>query len=264
MRIAPRRRRRWSASARSRLLGALFFGLASSPAAAQEGNWERSVQASANAFYGAAHTRLFAAELGLARSDSLLSVRSDFRFGYGDDRDADGPRRVTARALRLTLGIDYRPFARYSPFVFGTFETSLQQRIARRFDVGAGGKLTLLHKDRDDLSVSLAMLAERTRALSRGDTAGAVSSRARWSLRFRYRRQLTPSLFVSHVTFYQPAVSSFADRYTVDANTAIEAVLTSVLSLTSSLRHRYDNEARGRGAASNNDGQFLFGVRAKF
>jgi hypothetical protein len=214
---------------------------------AQSTGWAQSVQISANAWYGAAHARIMAGELGVSRTDSNITVRSDLHLGYADDRDPDGPRRVTARAVRASLGLDYRPFARYSPFAFGSVESSLQQRIARRFNVGVGAKLTLLRKDRDDLSVSLALLEERTRALPNPDAPADVSGQTRWSLRFRYRRQLTPGVYFSHVTFYQPAVRAIAGRYLVDANTSLEATLTSVLSLTGNLRHRYDSEARSAG-----------------
>jgi hypothetical protein len=186
------------------------------------------------------------------------------RFNYADDRDADGPRMVNARAMQLSLGFDYRPLDRWSPFVLGGFETSLQQRIANRTSAGAGAKLTLLHKDRDDVSISLALLAERTRALAPPDSVAGVETRTRWSLRFRHRRQLTPTLFFSHVTYYQPAVGDPLARYTIDATAALEATMTSVISLTATLRDRYDNEARSRGATSNNDGQFLLGLRARF
>ena len=70
-------------------------------------------------------------------------------------------------------------------------------------------------------------------------------------------------MYLSHVTFYQPAVQALADRFTVDATTAIEAALTSVLALTGTLRHRYDSEALGRGAESNTDGQILVGLRVR-
>jgi Protein of unknown function, DUF481 len=240
-----------------------LLALVPSGLGAQAAGWEQSVQVSANAWYGAAQARVIATEFGVSRTDSTVTVRSDLHLGYADDRTPDGPRRVTARGVRASLGLDYRPFHRYSPFAFGSFESSLQQRIARRYNVGVGAKLTLHRKDRDDLSVSLALLEERTRALAGPDTAGRVSRRTRWSLRFRYRRQVTPSVFFSHVTFYQPAVSAVAERYLVDANTSIEAALTAVLSLTGTLRHRYDSEARLRGAASNTDGQVLIGVRAR-
>jgi hypothetical protein len=246
------------------LCAAPLLALAADRLTAQTTGWEQSVQVSANAWYGAARARVVATELAVSRTDSTVTVRSDLQLGYADDRVPDGPRRVTARAVRASLGLDYHPFDRYSPFGFGSIESSLQQRIARRYNVGFGTKLTLHRKERDDLSVSLALLEERTRALAQPDSAGPVTRRTRWSFRFRYRRQVTPSVYVSHVTFYQPAVRAVADRYTVDATTAVEAALTSVLSVTGTLRHRYDSEARGRGAASNTDGQFLLGVRARF
>ena len=259
-----RRRRRPVRVLAAMPLAAPLVTLAGPRLGAQTTGWEQSVQISANAWYGAARARVVATELGVSRTDSAVTVRSDFHLGYADDRDPNGPRRVTARAVRASLGLDYRPFDRYSPFGFGSIESSLQQRIARRYNVGLGTKLTLHRKDRDDLSVSLALLEERTRALAHPDSADPVTRRTRWSLRFRSRRQITPSVFVSHVTFYQPAVRGLADRYTVEATTAVEAALTSVLSVTGTLRHRYDSEARGRGAASNTDGQFLLGVRARF
>ena len=232
--------------------------------AAQTTGWERSVEVSGNAWYGAAHARVMAAEIGFGRTDSTVTARTDLHAGYADDRDGDGPRRVTARAIRTSLSLDYRPFARYSPFAFGSLETSLQQRIAQGMNVGVGAKLTVLHHAREDASVSLAILAERIRALSPPDSAPANGVRTRWSLRLRYRRQLTPTLFFSHVTFYQPRVDDIADRFTVDATTAVEVALSAVLALTSTLHHHYDSEARSRGAGSNVDGQLLLGLRARF
>jgi hypothetical protein len=256
------RRRRYTAAAG---LAAIPLALAAAGLRAQAPGWERSVQLSANAWYGAAQARVVATDFGLSRTDSALAVRSDLHFGYADDRGSDEARRVTARAVRASLGLDYQPFARYSPFGFAGVESSLQQRIAQRYNVGVGAKLTLRRKDRDDLSVSLALLEERTRALASADgVGGVVTNRTRWSLRFRYRRQLTPTVYVSHVTFYQPAVREAADRYTVNATTALEVALTRLLSLTATHRHLYDTEAGTRGAASSTDGQLLVGLRARF
>ena len=230
---------------------------------AQESGWTRSVQVSANAWYGAARARIVATDVAVARTDSGLSLRSDIHAGYADDRDPGERRRVTARAVRASVSADYRPFGRYSPFGFAGVETNFQQRIARRYNVGVGAKLTLHRKGPDDLSVSLALLEERTRALAL-DRVRRLTARTRWSVRFRYRRQVTASVFFSHVTFYQPETRALAERYTVDSNTSIEAALTSVLALTGTLRHRYDSEAAARGADSNTDGQMLVGLRARF
>jgi hypothetical protein len=264
LRLPGRWRSHVTTMACAALLAALLDALAGRSLRAQAIGWEQSVQLSANVWYGAAQARIVATDLALSRADSGIAVRTDLHLGYADDRDPDGARRVTARAVRAALGLDYRPFARYSPFAFGSVESSLQQRIARRYNVGAGAKLTLFRKGRDDLSVSLALLEERTRALPPDDGTASVTRRTRWSLRPRYRRQVTPSVYFSHVTFYQPAVRAVADRYTVEATTSVEAAFTTVLSLTGTLRHRYDSEARERGAASNTDGQFLVGVRARF
>jgi hypothetical protein len=231
---------------------------------AQAADWQRSIQIGANAWYGAARTRVVATDLELSRMDSAVTLRSDFHLGYADSRQGDAPRQVTARAMRASLGVDYRPFARYSPFGFGSIESILQQRIAQRSNVGIGAKLTFWRKGKEDLSVSLALLAERTRALLTGDIAGDATGRSRWSVRFRYRRQMTSSVSFSHVTFYQPVVGAVGQRYIVDAVTAAEAAITSVLLLTGTVKHRYDSEARERGAVSNTDGQMLFGVRARF
>jgi hypothetical protein len=230
---------------------------------AQEIGWQHTAQLSGNIWYGAAHARVVATELGIARSDSSRRVHAEFQLGYADDREGDAPRQVTARSMQGSAGLDYRPFDRYSPFLLGTAESNYQQRIALRTNLGVGAKWTLMRKGRDDLSLSLALLSERTRALGDADTSGAAV-RTRWSFRFRYRRQLTPTLFFSHVTFYQPAVQYGASRYTIDAVTAVELAITSSVSLTTTLHHRYDSEARRRGAESDNDGQFLVGLRARF
>ena len=230
----------------------------------QTAPWQRSAELGANVWYGAAHARVVSTALAVAHTDSSLAVRADGRFGYADNRDDDGPRQVIARAFELSTGIDYRPLSRYSPFLFAGAESSLQERIARRFNAGAGVKLTLRHKERDDVSVSLALLNERTWPAADAGTTAPLMTRTRWSLRFRYRRQLTEGLYASHVTFYQPSVANPTTRYTVNAVTALEQTVTSVVSLTMTLRHRYDSEARARGAASDNDGQFVVGLKATF
>jgi hypothetical protein len=195
-----------------------------------------------------------------------MSAHADYRFRYADDRQSDNVRRTTARASKLSLSADLHPYDRWSPFMFGSGESSLQQRIASRFDGGAGAKYTIQRHDRDEASVSLALLWERTHALPVPDVIGdegAISSRARWSLRVRMSHQLTSSIFFSHVTFYQPAVSHIA-HFTTDSKTTLENKLLSSLSLTATLRDLYDSEAVRRGASSNHDGQVLLGVRAAF
>ena len=264
----PARPPAWCARRAAPLAGAgITLLLASHPALSQDLGWRRTVDASGNVFFGSASTRLASLAAGANRADSALEIRSDVGFTYADSRPEDERRRVTARSSRLGMGLDWRPFERLSPFWFGSVESSLQQRIALRTSTGAGGKLTVWRQVQgdvnDDVSVSLALLHERTRALDPDSLTPPVATRVRWSTRFRVRRQLAPALRLTHTTFYQPAVDRLA-RYTVDTNTTLAAALREGLALTATLRDRYDSEARRRGASSNHDGQLLFGVRAAF
>lgn len=231
---------------------------------AQELGWSGSAQGSANALFGAAHTRLVVTTLELGRADSTLQIRSTLTVTYGDDRAADdGDRIVTARAPKLSLGLDYLPFSRFSPFWFGTVESSLQQRLTRRYDAGAGGKVTFVRTATDELSLSLALLFEHSRASAIDGAATVIDHRNRWSWRVRARRRLTNTLSASHVTFYQPAVGQ-PGMYTIDTMTEIQDHLWGSISLTVTLRDRFDSEAQQRGAPSNHDGQLLFGLMASF
>ncbi|HEY7568952.1 MAG TPA: DUF481 domain-containing protein [Gemmatimonadaceae bacterium] len=223
--------------------------------------WRGSLEASGHALFGAASSRLISFTAGGGRADSLVEVQSSITLAYADATSDDGDRSVTARSYRVSLGIDQRPFARISSFVFGSTEASLQQRVANRLSGGAGAKLTLQRKGSDDVSASLAILAERTRVLHPLVQTSATAVRTRWSLRVRFRRQLSDVVHLSHVLFYQPAVDRLA-RYTTESNTSLDVSLSKNVALMSAFRSRYDSEARQRGARSNHDGQLLFGVRA--
>lgn len=250
-------------------LGVVTPTSVSPQAAAPPGSWRRTVEGSGNVLFGSARGRLVAGRAGAERADSILEFSVDGNFTYADTRTEDagdglgGRREVTARSSRAAIALDYRPFAQVSPFWFGATETSLQQRVARRWSSGAGAKLTLYRRDENEASVSLAMLYERTRALNPDSLTPAVDTRARWSLRTRFRRRLAPQVFLSHLTFYQPTVGRLG-RYTADSNTSIDVTLVEGLALTTTLRDRYDSEARRRGAISNHDGQLLFGLKASF
>ena len=238
----------------------LTMVIASDAAFGQQQLWKGTAEVGANILYGASRNRLASAALGGSRADSALELRSEFVLTYADARVDDEPRRVTARSWRLSLGGDHTPRQRLSPFWFGSAEASLQQRLDRRYGAGAGAKLTFYRKQNDDVSTSLALLWEHTRALDPDSATPRTRSRARWSLRARMRHQLGPVVKFTHVTFYQPAVDELS-AYVVDSNTALAVSMTAAWSLTASWRERFDSEARDRGARSNHDGQVLFGVR---
>jgi len=243
---------------------AISSALVPARASAQQLGWSGSAEASASILFGNARDRLIAGRLQFGRADSTLEVRTDSRVTYAEATEEDGGRRVSGRTTFASLATDYRPFARWSPFWFGSFESSFQQRIDQRWSTGAGAKYTIHSTKDEEVSLSLALLAERT--VPRLDPAAPDTGsdwRARWSLRARGRRQITKTARFSHTTFYQPRVDDLS-HYTINSTTTLAASLTPKTSLTITFHDSYDSDARARGARSNNDGQLLFGLSAAF
>ncbi len=230
----------------------------------QQAGWSGHIEANGNLLFGNASDQLVGSQVRIGRADSVVGIRTDARFTYGAARSDQGKRHVTARAALASLGIDYLPFHRYSPFAFGSIESSLQQQIARRIATGVGAKLTFHQQGDDETSISLAVLAEQTRPRQTASALDALATtwRGRWSLRARTRKQLTGALRLTHVTFYQPSIDRVA-RYTIESTTTLAMAMTEIIAFTATLHDTYDSEARGRGARSNNDGQILFGIRAE-
>jgi hypothetical protein len=238
--------------------------LTARPAVAQQLGWSGAVEANGSLFFGNVRDRLVGARAHAARADSTLEVRADARWTYSDAARDDEGRRVSGRTAFASLGTDYRPFGRYSPFWFGAIESSLQQRIDRRLSTGAGGKLTFYRQKANEASMSLAVLAERTSPRPADDgTEVPDVTRRRWSLRGRVRQAVTDAITLSHTTFYQPALTR-ANRFTVSSTSSLAAKMTTKVSFTVTLVDVYDSEARARGARENNDGQLLFGFKTEF
>lgn len=231
---------------------------------AQQLGWSSTIEASGSLLFGNAKDRLVAGRVQVGRADSTLEVRSDARLTYAEAGDANGNRRVSGRTSFASLALDYDPFNRYSPFWFGSAETSLQQRIAHRFSTGLGGKLTFYRQKDNTASISLAVLAENTRARAPETGADTTSSewRGRWSVRARVKQKVSESLSFTHTTFYQPGITQ-ANRYTVSSASTLAANIAKKVSFTVTLNDAYDSEARARGARKNNDGQLLFGVKTE-
>lgn len=232
------------------------------PAAAQTLGWHGGAEANGTFLFGSASDRLAALNLDGSRADSTLEVRGDVRFGYGDGVRDGADRVVTARSVGVSVGMDYLPFGRYSPFWLGSFESSLQARVADRFSGGVGTKWTIRRVGDNEASVSVAALVERTQPLA-PDTGAAlpVTWRNRWSLRVKLEHRLSSAVTISHTTFFQPTIDRIG-RSTATTVTSLETKLTGKLGLTLTLRDNYDSEARSRGARSNSDGQLLVGLRA--
>jgi hypothetical protein len=230
------------------------------PLPAQAPTWHGKAQANASFLFGATEQQLVATRGELSREDSVLEVGTSVEFRYGESTDPDGVRAVYARSWLATLAVDRHPYATISPFFFGTLESSLEHRLARRAAGGAGAKWTVRRSERGSASLSGALLAERSRPMVSTDRPIATPRTvARWSLRVKADRKQDARLTFSHVTFYQPVVDDVS-RYLVISTSQAAYSLTAALAVTLSFTERYDNEARGRGARSNHDGALLAGV----
>lgn len=237
--------------------------LAVTPLHAQELGLNGVAEANVSFFFGNTREWLVAGRSQLAYADSAVELHGEVRASYAESATDSGNTTVSARSWFGSLGVDLSPFATLSPFVLGSVETSLQARIARRYTGGFGGKLSFVRSTKNELSTSFALLWEQTRALDGEPTDDLTTSRLRWSARLQVKRQLDERLRLTHVTFYQPSVRE-PEQFTVSSTSTLSLDLTKTLALVTTLQDNYDSEARKRGARSNNDGQLLLGLRARY
>lgn len=254
------------------LVPLLLSLLASAPLDAQANprKWNGTAEASGTILYGAANQRIASMSAMLQRVDNSALYRFETQAGYGDGKKSDVERRsVVVRNVRVGTTIDLRRRDRVSPYTFATAVTSLQQRIASRFDAGAGARITVWRPDTiingfaEEATLSASLLGEQTRPIATSSAPVVENTRVRWSFRANYRKRLSPALRLTHVTLYQPSVTD-ASRLTLEATTVLAAPVYARTELTVTHRERIDSEAVERGAPSRRDGQMLFGVRTAF
>lgn len=254
--------------ARAIATGILFTSLLLAPSLpttlhAQEIGWNGSAEANASLFFGNTDQWVVAGATRGSYSDSTIEVRGELRADYAETSVDSGGSTVSRRAWLASTGVDFAPFSKVSPFLLGSAESSLQARIHRRYSGGFGGKLTYIQTDDTKLSTSLALLWERTEVMDGNSNPNLAGSRLRWSFRLKGSRKLDDRIHFSHETFYQPSVRDM-QHFTITSTSTLTFDLNKTLGFTSSLHDSYDSEARRRGARSNNDGQFLVGLRARY
>ena len=227
-------------------------------AQAPDRRWAGTVEANGNLLFGDTQQRLFGGRTSLARADSVLEFSGSLQGLYGEASVADGDREVIKRLWLGSVNADWHPRARWSPFLLATLETNLEKRVASRYNAGLGVKYTAYREEQAELSVSVALLDERVRALGAG---APVTRLTRWSTRLRVRHPLGERTRLSHVTFWRPSASAI-DRFLVQSTTELSLGLSARTAVTVSLLNIYDSEAVGRGARTYNDGQLLLGLTA--
>jgi hypothetical protein len=220
--------------------------------------WSGSAQANGSLLFGETEQRSFGARTTLARADSILEFNGSLQVLYGEASLADGGRAVVKRLWLGAVTADWRPHAIWSPFLLATAETSLEKRIASRYNVGVGVKYTALRTEQAELSLSAALLDERVLRIG----SEAVSTRlTRWSTRARARYAFDDRTRLTHVTFWRPSATAF-NRFIVQSSTELSLGLTRRTAVSLTFLDNYDSEAVGRGARTYNDGQLLLGLIA--
>ena len=217
---------------------------------------------SGNLFFGNTRQVLASTRAEFERADSGSAFRAIGRFGYGElTTDATGTI-VNKRSWNAGTNYDLRPYADFTPFVRAAFESSLENKIDRRYSAGGGARYNITRTTATDAILSVSVAGERTEALPPGDTLGAKTL-ARGSAGLRLRRDLSSRVTVTSETAYQPALT-VGDDYTIVSVNALKVRLARFASLSVTFRDNYDNQAVARGARVNNDGELLVGLLTTF
>lgn len=247
----------------SAVLLALLAG-AAAPLAAQSGSsgTRFETELGASVFFGNTEQLTFTNRSEISRADSTVEYSVNWSLTYGEATNEEGETFVNRRTWSVGSSLDFAPHGRFSPFLFGSLESSLQKRIDRRFSGGAGGKVTFIRSDEALLDLSTAALAERT--VPRDEAVADTEWLARWSVRLRARRNFGDGrLALSTENLYVPAFRDPGD-FTFSSTSSLTVALSTRVSLRFSFVDAYDSGAIERGARTNNDGQLLFSILARF
>jgi putative membrane protein len=225
-------------------------------------DWTVETEVGASVFFGANDQTTVATELGVARESRRFELESDVHFLYGEASNDEGDNLVNKRSWELGSNLDYRGFSWLNPYVFGSARSSLEKKIHRRYKVGGGAKLTALDSDVSSLDFAAAVAVEQT--IGADGNGGDTEWLGRWSGAVNFRRTFSEERAVFEANAdYNPKFQQL-NNFTFQAESSVAFRLSEVVSLKLSVRDNFDNQAKSRGAVSNNDGRVLFSVLAAF
>lgn len=244
--------------------GILMLGLLSSAALeGQTAQWVVEGELGASVFFGNRDQTTLTTRAQMERADSSYEFTAKADFAYGEATDDAGTDFVNKRSWSVAGNIDYHPFSRVNPFVFGTMQSSYEKRIDLRYDAGAGGKITVLRSPTARVDFRGALLVEKTINADDGGSDGSETL-ARWSGRLRLRKDLRDGRVIfNSETAYQPVFDEL-DNFTVKSENSVSFEVSEIVSLKLSFVDMYDSGAEDRGARTNNDGQLFFSVLSSF
>lgn len=244
------------------LVPVLLFAAPSSGIAQAE--WGVEGELGASLFFGNTSQTTLNTRLATERADSSYELSAIASFNYGEAENDVGEEFVVKRSWEVEGSFDWRPYGRWSPFLFGQGQSSLERRIDFRYNAGGGAKYTFTRDEEDRLDLSLALLAEQTFARDEAGVDADESVLARWSARLRYRQSISDGdVTFSTQNFYRPVFGDYGD-YVVESRSSFSYALSEIVTLRLSFLDTYDSRAEDRGAETNNDGQLLFSVLASF
>jgi hypothetical protein len=210
--------------------------------------------------FGATSQTLASLASAVSHSGEGFTADLGVKFRYGESEDANRLKFVSSRSWAANISLDGTPNGRFSPFMLANAESSLEKRIDGRFSGGGGAKWIFAKSTTGSASASAAVLAERTVATN--DTVPATTL-VRWSWRVKLDQRVDDKVSFSHSTFYGPVFSA-PGRYTITSTSVGSYAMSKAVAFTLTFVDNYDSQAKTRGAPTNNDGSFLFGIRGAF
>jgi hypothetical protein len=219
-------------------------------------------EVSGSVFFGNTEQTLASTRAQYERSDSGFTFRTIGRFNYGELTPPLGSTIVNKRSWETGANYDYHPFADFTPFIKVGLESSLENRIARRYSLGGGARYNVVRTPATDVIFSLGAAGEGTTPMAPGDTLGTITL-ARGSSTLKIRRAFNDRVSFTTETSYQPALTESGD-YTITSVNTLKSQLARFAALTLTFRDNYDSQAVLRGARVKNDGEILVGLLTTF
>lgn len=211
-------------------------------------------------FFGNTSQTLASTRLEFERRDSTYGLRLGGRFHYGETTPEPGGTFVSKRAWEVSAQVEGPAFRKVAPYVRASMNASLENRIARRYNIGLGTTYRAVATGGTDVVLSVGAAGEHTLPIA--DTL-STTTLARGNTTLRLRREFSSRVTMTNETVYQPALHPTSD-YTIVSVTALQTRLARFAALTLSFRDSYDSRAVTRGARVNNDGELLVGLLTSF
>lgn len=236
--------------------------LAGGPAYAQEEEetdpWDLAVEFGLNGASGNSSFTILRGGFTANRVETdlfELDFRAVVRYGKNEER-------VIADDAKASARFDWRPSARFSPFVLADIARDEIRRLDLKSTGGVGAKWSAIDRPNGDLSLSLAGIYDyqnfKVEPMS-GDPES--ESQIRWSARLKGERSFGDGATYEHVTFYQPVVDDFGD-YVIEITNSVTTTLIGNLSLA--VEHLYLRDSAPPPGAAADDQKYSVLFRLAF